>query len=261
MRVTSALLIALSSIAVVKGCDPDGHWWHPAKADDSRSPCPMVNALANHGYLPRSGRDIDLATVQQAFSDALNYADDTFVTLVDQVLTVSTTGNSSTFNLEDLATHGVIEHDGSLSRNDYYFGDDLHFDPAIWATTASRYGIVPNVPVAGARTNSTASNTSSSDVISIETAAKARAARVVDAGKVNPDFNFTNGQLQSSYGETSVMLATFYVSERGGAPKSWIKALFEQERIPFFEGFTRSSVQLNLTNVEDMVALVAAVPV
>lgn len=30
----------------------------PATPTDLRSPCPMVNCLANHGYLPRDGRDV-----------------------------------------------------------------------------------------------------------------------------------------------------------------------------------------------------------
>jgi hypothetical protein len=31
-----------------------------------RSPCPGLNALANHGFLPRNGRNISLPVVQQA---------------------------------------------------------------------------------------------------------------------------------------------------------------------------------------------------
>jgi hypothetical protein len=31
--------------------------------DDLRSPCPALNSMANHGILPRDGRDIDLKTL------------------------------------------------------------------------------------------------------------------------------------------------------------------------------------------------------
>lgn len=31
------------------------HEFQPPKDDDQRGPCPGLNALANHGYLPRSG--------------------------------------------------------------------------------------------------------------------------------------------------------------------------------------------------------------
>jgi hypothetical protein len=29
----------------------DSHEWHPKQPGDVRSPCPALNALANHGYL------------------------------------------------------------------------------------------------------------------------------------------------------------------------------------------------------------------
>lgn len=31
--------------------------WRAPAADDLRSPCPVLNALANHGFLPRDGRN------------------------------------------------------------------------------------------------------------------------------------------------------------------------------------------------------------
>lgn len=31
--------------------------------EDLRSPCPALNSMANHGILPRDGRNIDLATL------------------------------------------------------------------------------------------------------------------------------------------------------------------------------------------------------
>ncbi len=34
--------------------------------NDSRSPCPALNALANHGYLPRDGKDITPEVLQRA---------------------------------------------------------------------------------------------------------------------------------------------------------------------------------------------------
>ncbi|KXN90394.1 Aromatic peroxygenase [Leucoagaricus sp. SymC.cos] len=37
---------------------PDGHSYLQARQHDSRSPCPALNTLANHGYIRRSGEDI-----------------------------------------------------------------------------------------------------------------------------------------------------------------------------------------------------------
>ncbi|CAG8835038.1 22518_t:CDS:2, partial [Racocetra persica] len=34
------------------------HEWQAPGPDDKRSPCPALNTLANHGYLPRGGENI-----------------------------------------------------------------------------------------------------------------------------------------------------------------------------------------------------------
>jgi hypothetical protein len=174
-----------------------------------RSPCPMLNSMANHGWLPHSGKNIDLVTIQSAFEAAMGFSKESFVGITQEALAVSTTGNSSTFHLKDLAHHNAIEHDGSLSRNDEFFGDDLHFNLKIWATTALRYGI--RVPF-------------SSPVITVKTAAKARAARVKDAKRVNPAFNLTSQS--GSIGETSVFLTAFWNKSAGGVPKDYARVLF-----------------------------------
>ena len=38
--------------------DESKYTYQPPGPDDSRSPCPALNALANHGYLPRDGKNI-----------------------------------------------------------------------------------------------------------------------------------------------------------------------------------------------------------
>lgn len=57
-------------------------------------------------------------------------------------LNTSTTGNASTFHLSDLARHmpQAVEHDASMSREDAYFGDALHFSPTAWNRTLASWG-------------------------------------------------------------------------------------------------------------------------
>ena len=178
-----------------------------------RSPCPGLNALANHGWLPRSGQEIDLAAVQYATVGAYNYKNDVFNDAFKavQTLQLSTTGNISTFNLEDLKKHDTIEFDGSLSRNDFFFGDDLHFNPAIWATVAEKLELY---------------DLSKGKYVTIENAAKARAARVEDAMRVNPTFNASAAQQMGSPGTTALYLVTNWNDEAKAAPKSWVRAFF-----------------------------------
>lgn len=185
----------------------------------------MVNTLANHGYLPRNGLNVSLADLITGFTAAVNL-DPAATTLVGQkALLTSTTGNNATFNLDDLNTHGgkfkirmlfgrpkilttcflVIEHDGSLSRKDTYFGDNHSFDPEIWASVASHF------------TEST---------ISIPTAAKARAARLQAAAAANPDFSLNADGVQFSFIETALYLSIFGNLVDGNANTEWVKVLF-----------------------------------
>lgn len=130
---------------------------------------------------------------------------------------LTTTGNSSTFNLDDLKKHDAIEFDGSLSRNDYYFGDALHFDPAIFHTVAEKLDLY-NIPISGKER-----------FVSVETAAKATAARVRDAKQRNPSFNASANQMIGSPGTTALYLTTLWDNDADGAPKAWIKAFFGKD--------------------------------
>jgi hypothetical protein len=75
-----------------------------------RSPCPMVNTLANHGYLPHDGLNISVADLVTAFNLSVNLAAEATDLVGVQALLTSTTGNPNTFNLDDLDKHGSKCH-------------------------------------------------------------------------------------------------------------------------------------------------------
>ncbi|KAH8702338.1 Chloroperoxidase [Talaromyces proteolyticus] len=252
MKLGLFVKIALYSLATTSyGWRPKGHEWHPPLPGDSRSPCPGLNVMANHGWLPRSGKNIDLATLRVAVTGAYNYAPTTFDKAFEQAIAfnLTTTGNSSTFNLADLAKHDDIEFDGSLSRNDFYFGDDLHFDPVIWATVAEKLGLYEH------------GDSEKDKYVTVETAAKARAARVRDAMKVNPTFNASLNEISGSPGTTALYLTTLWDTKADAAPKAWIRAFFEQERIPFLEGYELPEKQKTGADINAMFARVQSVNV
>ncbi|KAI8049459.1 Chloroperoxidase [Syncephalis plumigaleata] len=98
--------------------------WHPTPykhtENPSRSPCPLLNTLANHGYLPRDGRNIDRKTLGTAL-EHLNLSPG----YVDAKLS----DDELVFDLSDLQQHNIIEHDVSLTRQDYrpFLGADRHW--------------------------------------------------------------------------------------------------------------------------------------
>ncbi|KIK68713.1 hypothetical protein GYMLUDRAFT_36202 [Collybiopsis luxurians FD-317 M1] len=46
--------------------DWDSHRWVAPGEDDLRSPCPGMNILANHGFLPRDGRNVTIPMTLKA---------------------------------------------------------------------------------------------------------------------------------------------------------------------------------------------------
>lgn len=74
----------------------------------------MLNTLANHGFLPHDGKAITQERTAYALKTALNITEDLSAFLFKFALTTSPTPNATTFTLEDLGRHNILEHDASL---------------------------------------------------------------------------------------------------------------------------------------------------
>jgi len=121
--------------SVARTHNPLGNWMAATPAD-CRSPCPALNILANHGLIPRDGRNIDLKMLQDALINVygLSTAFGTiFAHAAVKKFAVPATGKVS---LCDLLTNihinqqpsGAtgIEHSASLSRDDRPKDDWTH---------------------------------------------------------------------------------------------------------------------------------------
>ncbi|KAL9034682.1 MAG: hypothetical protein Q9180_005269 [Flavoplaca navasiana] len=227
-------------LASTASCDPAGHpWQHPLptdrKVDQShtlssdkqltislgRSPCPGINAVANHGYIPRNGMNISLEQFITGFREGLNF-DAGFVTAaVDVYQNFTTAGYNNTLNLNDLEHHaGKLipphfsirprvpgEHDGSLSRNDLFFGDNHSFNEKIWNITAAHFR---------------------KDTLSLATAGRARKDRYAAAEALNPDFT---PSIVSSLGETALYLKAMQ-GQDNQTKTEYVQILFRELALP-----------------------------
>ncbi|KAK4579805.1 hypothetical protein LTR86_000006 [Recurvomyces mirabilis] len=210
----------------------------------SRSPCPGLNALANHGWLRRSGLNISFPEIDYAAKNVYNFAPETYLgafLAANQTFNLSTSGSSLTINLRDLARHATIEQDGSQSRNDIYFGDDLHYDATVFAGVAASLGLEDSNPP--------------NAYVTVSIAAKARAARQALAKSVNPTYSTGPGPELGSIGTTALYLATLWDFSASGAPKAWVKTFFEEDRIPYLQGYIAPQVK-SLTFLANMVSAV-----
>lgn len=252
---TSILAGGIEAYAKLTGQseDKEDHTWQKPGPGDRRSPCPMLNALANHSYLPHSGKDISLAQLIQGLKRGINLAPDASLIVGIKALQASTTGRWVSFHLDDLNKHGVIEHDGSLSRADLSMGphhDNHTFSPEIWATTLS----VLRSP------DSPDSDEDLDERISIEKAAKMRGYRIEQGPKINPEgFHMSSEDLRFSAIETALYLRVFGEGTGGGARTRWVRVMFEEERLPIEEGFKRSDKPLTIAEILELQRKVEAV--
>lgn len=99
----------------------------PPKDGDSRSACPMLNAMANHGILPHDGKNISFKEMNAKIRQTFNFAS-SFCFFVPNFSARFLNKSYSTdrFDLTDLSLHAdnAIEHDASLTRQDAALAPD-----------------------------------------------------------------------------------------------------------------------------------------
>ncbi|OCH94367.1 Cloroperoxidase, partial [Obba rivulosa] len=93
------------------------HAFCPASKADSRSPCPALNALANHGYLPRDGKRISAKSVTDALEQGYHCTKPLAYVLAHGGFALLGQ-RGKTICLSDLARHNRIEHNASLAHPD-----------------------------------------------------------------------------------------------------------------------------------------------
>jgi hypothetical protein len=74
----------------------------------------MLNTLANHGFLPHDGKDISQQRTIEALGTALNIGEELALYLFQEAMTTNPDTNATTFNLDHLSRHNILEHDASL---------------------------------------------------------------------------------------------------------------------------------------------------
>jgi len=209
----------------------------PPSAADSRSPCPALNALANHSILPHNGRGITayqlITVMRQHYHVSLPLA-----TLLSVIGTFMC-GRQFTIDLEDLARHNFIEHDASLTRANARPGDR-------YAPVAVDRELLQNLLDAS----------ENRDFITFEDLVRVRATR--DQTLPAPLSKF-HGAI--ARGKVALTVQTFGDSE-GRISKQFLREWFGEDRLP--EGWLKPATPtglLSITRIANRVAdLVKEVP-
>ncbi|KAF7350772.1 hypothetical protein MSAN_01638400 [Mycena sanguinolenta] len=215
LSILSGFLVALS----ISQCAAlyDSHEWIAPTASDVRSPCPGLNTLANHGYLPRSGMNISVTDILDAAVAGFNIGPDAIIQAAKVGLL---SGDApTTMNLDALKLHNLVEHDASISRNDFALGDNLHFNETVFSTLANAN---PGV-----------------DFYNGTSAGQVMQARLADSLARNVNVTNTHKEFAVRTRESAFYLSIFNDTRTGVTPKNFVQIFFREERLPIAEGWTR----------------------
>ncbi|EJD42721.1 heme-thiolate peroxidase [Auricularia subglabra TFB-10046 SS5] len=237
------------------------HPWKPLRAGDQRGPCPGLNTLASHGYLPRSGVATPgqiITAVQEGFNMGHEIA--TLVTfaafLVDgnQLTNLMSIGDASRLTgpappkpalAGGLSVHGTFEgeclhvdqFDGAqLLAGDAILGDNHSFNETLFeqiVETSNKFG--------GGKYN-------------VSAAAEVRWNRIQDSIARNPTFDFGNPRFATAYAESVFPLAFFIdgrvkgddVRKAEGLDLDVMRDFFQNSRMP--KGFFRRDGPFDLNS-------------
>ncbi|KAL3466958.1 Cloroperoxidase [Aspergillus heterothallicus] len=210
--------------------------WKAAASGDARSPCPMLNTLANHNYIPRDGRNITRPILVNALTKVLNFNPDLASGQFDNGLLGNPEPNADYFDLDMLNQHNTLEHDASLSRQDAYFGRADTFDQAVFDQSRAYW----------TESTLTAAMLSNSKV-----------ARMLDSKARNPTYTFTAQQDQINLGEVGGLIAVFGSTEEGTVRRDFVEYFFENERLPTSLGWKVRDKELTADDMAKVSGMVA----
>ncbi|KAJ7607499.1 hypothetical protein FB45DRAFT_947795 [Roridomyces roridus] len=143
-----------------------------------------------------------------------------------------------TVDLDALALHNLVEHDASISRQDWALGDNLHFNETLFSVMVN---INPD-----------------SDFYTPETAAQVQKMRLDDSIARNPSVTNTDKEFQLRSRESSLYLSIFGNTSTGVAPKKFVNIFFREERLPIEEGWKRSEILITPDTMNDMEDFIVA---
>ncbi|KZT33639.1 Cloroperoxidase [Sistotremastrum suecicum HHB10207 ss-3] len=230
---------------------------HPFQApgpNDQRGPCPGLNTLANHGYLPRNG----IASFEQiitAVREGFNMEHDLAGALAGFAMLargnafldlVSIGGVSPLIPVlpgaidgpkppGGIATHGRFEGDVSMTRQDAAIGDNVHFQDSLYDELLLYVGkFGDNSPVTG-----------NSSIVTTKVMQEFKFARFVEDQIKNPVLQYHAGRNSLSYGEAAFVLNFFANGTDGTLSTPVMGSFFRNQTFP--DDWYRRSSPGNIT--------------
>ncbi|KIJ50106.1 hypothetical protein M422DRAFT_160051 [Sphaerobolus stellatus SS14] len=174
----------------------------PLRKGDIRGPCPGLNTLASHGYLPRNGIATP-AQIVEAAQEGFSMDNNTAILITyasmlidgNPVTNLMSIGGKSPLTGPDppkpaiaggLNTHAGFEGDASLTRADFFFGDNHSFNQTLFNEFVDF------------------SNKFGGGVYNLTAAAEYRFHRIQESIATNPQFSLVAPRYFNAYGDPPV---------------------------------------------------------
>ncbi|PPQ79670.1 hypothetical protein CVT25_003244 [Psilocybe cyanescens] len=226
------------------------HPWKQQAPGDIRGPCPGLNTLASHGWLPRNG----IATPTQiidAVQEGFNM-ENTIAILVtyaaflvdgNVITNLLSIGGKTSFTgpnppapaiVGGLDTHAVFEGDASMTRGDFFFGDNHDFNETLFdqfVDFSNRFGAGNyNLTVAG----------------------ELRAQRIQQSIATNPTFSFVSPRFFTAFAESTFPINFFVDGRRndGQLDMTTARGFFQNSRMP--DGFFRHNGTVGADGIDQV---------
>jgi hypothetical protein len=165
----------------------------------------MLNTLANHGFLPRDGRNFTQENVVKGLKDGLNFNTSLGALMWQQAIIANPEPNATFFTLEQLNVHNVLEHDASLSRTDAAFGNNHVFNETVYNGSKQWW---------------------TEEVVTPKMLANSKIFRQLESRATNPNYTFTASTEEFSLGEVSAPIVAFGSFEEGTVNRTLMEYFF-----------------------------------
>ncbi|KAF5354382.1 hypothetical protein D9758_010734 [Tetrapyrgos nigripes] len=239
--------VAASSLAerdsALATIDLSQHQWIAPGPNDLRGPCPGLNTLANHGFLPRDGRNLNMSVILDAGFNGYHMQSEALALAVK--LASCTTDDPFSFTLDDIKLY-VRPVSYTVTSNTTPPSPETTLP---WATMS--ISTKPSFKPSGL-----VDSNPGSDVYNTTSAGRVQQQRSADDEKANPNITNTSKEFFIRSAESAFYLSVMGNPLTGVASKNFVQIFFREERLPIEEGWKRSETPINKTTLAPLVFVI-----
>lgn len=170
----------------------------------------MLNTLANHGFIPRDGRNMTKDHVVAGLVNGINLEAGLAGLLWEEGLIVNPDPAATSFTLEQLNAHNVLEHDASMSRADAALGNNHLFNEKVFQSSSRHW---------------------TDETVTVDMMANTTVQRQAESHVKNRDCDLSMTRVNSCIGQAGVPITVFGNIEAATVRRSVLEYWFSKSTI------------------------------